>query len=391
MYKLQYHKVLSLSGLCFGRNRAFRKGSGLIYDAFASRCAATSSEKDGVPSTMTVRDALGMAMDEEMAQDPNVFLIGEEVARYHGAYKVSRGLWEKYGDQRVVDTPISEMGFAGLAVGAALAGLKPICEFMTFNFSMQAIDHVINSAAKVLYMSGGTVQCPIVFRGPNGAAAGVAGQHSQCFAAWYGSVPGLKVLSPYSAADAKGLLKAAIRDPNPVVFLENEILYGRSFNWDETMHRDDYVLPIGKAHVERSGQHVTIVSHSIHVGTALEAAEMLKQESANGQDPIEVEVINLRSIRPLDMETILASLKKTNRLVTVEGGWPAFGVGAEISARIMEGEGFDLLDAPIVRVTGADIPMPYAKNLEALSLPTVQNVIRAVKKVLYLPYEPTSN
>lgn len=348
----------------------------------ATRGLATQAKpSDASPTTMTVRDALGMAMDEEMTRDPDVFLIGEEVAQYHGAYKVSRGLWEKYGDKRVVDTPITEIGFAGLAVGAALSGLKPICEFMTFNFSMQAIDHVVNSAAKVLYMSGGTVGCPIVFRGPNGAAAGVAGQHSQCFAAWYGSVPGLKVISPYSAADAKGLLKAAIRDPNPVVFLENEIMYGRSFPWDSTMNSSDFVLPIGKAHVEREGRDVTVVAHSIYVGTALEAAELLQKQ----ENPIDIEVINLRSIRPLDMETILVSLAKTNRLVVVEGGWPAFGVGAEISARIMEGDGFDLLDAPVLRVTGADIPMPYARNLEDLSLPRPENIVKAVKKVCYAP------
>lgn len=338
-----------------------------------------TSKSTEIPDTMTVRDALNMAMDEEMSRDPDVFLIGEEVARYHGAYKVSRGLWEKYGDGRVIDTPITEMGFTGLAVGAALAGLKPICEFMTFNFSMQAIDHVINSAAKVLYMAGGHIPCPIVFRGPNGAAAGVAGQHSQCFAAWYGSVPGLKVVSPYSASDAKGLLKSAIRDPNPVVFLENEIMYGRSFPWNESMHRDDFLVPIGKANIERYGQHVTVVAHSIYVGTALEAADILSRDHK-----IELEVINLRSIRPLDMDTIIESLKKTNRLVTVEGGWPSFGVGAEISARIMEGEGFDYLDAPVLRVTGADIPMPYAKNLENLSLPTPINIVNAARKVLYI-------
>lgn len=338
-----------------------------------------TSKSNEIPETMTVRDALNMAMDEEMSRDPDVFLIGEEVARYHGAYKVSRGLWEKYGDDRVIDTPITEMGFAGLAVGAALAGLKPICEFMTFNFSMQAIDHIINSAAKVLYMTGGHMPCSIVFRGPNGAAAGVAGQHSQCFAAWYGSVPGLKVISPYSASDAKGLLKSAIRDPNPVVFLENEIMYGRSFPWNESMHRDDFLVPIGKANIERCGQHVTIVAHSVYVGTALEAADILSRDHK-----IDAEVINLRSIRPLDMNTIIESLEKTNRLVTVEGGWPSFGVGAEISARIMEGKGFDYLDAPVLRVTGADIPMPYAKNLENLSLPTSINIVNAARKVLYL-------
>jgi pyruvate dehydrogenase E1 component beta subunit len=281
-------------------------------------------------STLTVRDALNQAMEEEMKKDAKVFLLGEEVAKYNGAYKVSKGLLEKFGEKRVIDTPITEMGFAGIAVGAALAGLKPICEFMTFNFSMQAIDHIVNSAAKTRYMSGGTVGCPIVFRGPNGAASGVAAQHSQCFAAWYGSVPGLKVVSPYSAEDAKGLLKAAIRDPNPVVFLENELMYGVSFPVSDAVLKDDFLLPIGKAKVELQGEHVTIVAHSKPVGLALEAAEKLAQQG------IKAEVINLRSIRPLDIDTIIASVKKTNHLVTVEGGWPHFGVGSEIVAQIME-------------------------------------------------------
>jgi pyruvate dehydrogenase E1 component beta subunit len=281
-------------------------------------------------STLTVRDALNQAMEEEMKKDAKVFLLGEEVAKYNGAYKVSKGLLEKFGEKRVIDTPITEMGFAGIAVGAALAGLKPICEFMTFNFSMQAIDHIVNSAAKTRYMSGGAVGCPIVFRGPNGAASGVAAQHSQCFAAWYGSVPGLKVVSPYSAEDAKGLLKAAIRDPNPVVFLENELMYGVSFPVSDAVLKDDFLLPIGKAKVELQGEHVTIVAHSKPVGLALEAAEKLAQQG------IKAEVINLRSIRPLDIDTIIASVKKTNHLVTVEGGWPHFGVGSEIVAQIME-------------------------------------------------------
>ncbi|KAJ3194626.1 hypothetical protein HDU67_004658 [Dinochytrium kinnereticum] len=268
------------------------------------------------------------------------------------------------------------MGFAGIAVGAALAGLKPICEFMTFNFSMQAIDHVVNSAAKTRYMSGGTVSCPIVFRGPNGAAAGVGAQHSQCFAAWYGSVPGLKVVSPWNSEDAKGLLKAAIRDPNPVVCLENELMYGTTFNVSDAVLDKDFVIEIGKAKVELEGSDVTIVAHSRPVGFALEAAAELAKEG------IKVEVINLRSIRPLDIDTIVQSVKKTNHLVTVEGGWPMFGVGSEVAAQIMESEAFDHLDAPVLRVTGADIPMPYAQNLENLSLPSVQNIVNAVKKSL---------
>lgn len=314
-------------------------------------------------------------MDEEMARDEGVFLLGEEVALYNGAYKVSRGLLDKYGERRVIDMPITESGFTGLAVGAAMAGLRPICEFMTFNFSMQAIDQVVNSAAKTLYMSGGKVPVPIVFRGPNGAAAGVAAQHSQCFAAWYGSVPGLKVISPYSATDAKGLLKAAIRDPNPVVFLENEILYGQAFDVDEAVLSPDFILPIGKAQVERAGTDVTIVAHSRSVHFSLEAAQILQEKHG-----ISVEVINLRSIRPLDMPTIIESVTKTNRLVTVEAGWPMFGVGAEIIAQISESEAFDHLDAPVLRVTGADVPMPYARNLEELALPNASNIVNSVLK-----------
>lgn len=326
---------------------------------------------------ITVREALNAAIDEEMAADPNVFILGEEVAMYNGAYKVTKGLLDKYGDQRVIDTPITEMGFAGIAVGAGLAGLKPICEFMTFNFSMQAIDHVVNSAAKTKYMSGGTIDCPIVFRGPNGAASGVGAQHSQCFAAWYGSVPGLKVVSPWSAEDCKGLLKAAIRDPNPVVFLENELMYGTSFEVADTVMSKDFVLPIGKAKVELVGSDVTIVAHSRPVGFALEAAAELAKEG------IKAEVINLRSIRPLDIDTIIASVKKTNHLVTVEGGWPQFGVGSEIVAQIMESDAFDHLDSPILRVTGADIPMPYAANLESAALPQVGDIVKTVKRSLY--------
>ena len=327
--------------------------------------------------TLTVREALNTAMAEEMQRDEKVFLIGEEVGQYDGAYKVSKGLLNKFGERRVIDTPITEAGFTGLAVGAALHGLKPICEFMTFNFALQAIDHIVNSAAKTLYMSGGrlTDGCGVVFRGPNGAAAGVAAQHSQCFASWYGSVPGLKVVSPYSAADAKGLLKAAIRDPNPVVFLENEILYGREFEVDESVLKDDFVLELGKANVERQGRDLTIVAHSLSVDLALKAAQVLEQESG-----LSAEVINLRSIRPLDHKTVVDSVKKTNRALTVEGGWPHFGVGAEISAIIQE-HAFDYLDAPFVRVTGADVPMPYNADLEAAALPTVADIVAAVKRM----------
>lgn len=325
---------------------------------------------------LTVRDALNSAMDEEMERDERVFLMGEEVAQYDGAYKVSRGLWKKYGDKRVIDTPITEMGFAGIATGAAMGGLRPICEFMTFNFSMQAIDHVINSAAKTFYMSAGIVNVPIVFRGPNGAAAGVAAQHSQCFGAWYSHCPGLKVVAPYSAEDAKGLLKSAIRDPDPVVCLENEIMYGQSFDVSDEVLSKDFLVPIGKAKIERAGKHVTLVSFSRAVATSLEAAKELATAG------IEAEVINLRTLRPLDFDTILESVKKTNHLVTVEHGWPQSGVGAEIISRLVEGTGFYYLDAPPVRVTGADIPMPYAKTLEEHSLPQGKDVVRVVKKIL---------
>nr|XP_055074006.1 pyruvate dehydrogenase E1 component subunit beta, mitochondrial [Misgurnus anguillicaudatus] len=325
---------------------------------------------------VTVRDALNQAMDEELERDERVFLLGEEVAQYDGAYKVSRGLWKKYGDKRIIDTPITEMGFAGIAVGAAMGGLRPICEFMTFNFSMQAIDQVINSAAKTYYMSAGFQSVPIVFRGPNGASAGVAAQHSQCFAAWYGHCPGLKVVSPWSAEDARGLLKSAIRDDNPVVFLENELMYGVPFEMSEEVLSKDFLVPIGKAKIERQGNHVTIVSHSRMVGLCLDAAAVLAKEG------IECEVINLRTIRPLDTETIDASIMKTNHLVTVEGGWPQFGVGSEILARIMEGPAFNYLDAPAVRVTGVDIPMPYAKILEDNSVPQIKDIIFSVKKTL---------
>jgi pyruvate dehydrogenase E1 component beta subunit len=334
-------------------------------------------EPDVPPGTetvmMTVREALRDAMAEEMRRDERVFVIGEEVAEYQGAYKVTQGLLQEFGPRRVVDTPISEQGFAGLGVGAAFAGLRPIVEFMTFNFAMQAIDQIINSAAKTLYMSGGKIGAPIVFRGPNGAAARVAAQHSQDFSAWYSHIPGLKVVAPYTAADAKGLLKAAIRDPNPVIFLENEILYGHSFPVPKLA---DYVVPIGKARIARPGRHVTIVAFSIGMTYALKAAEELAGLG------IEAEVIDLRTLRPMDSATIIESVKKTNRIVTVEEGWPQSGVGAEIVARVTA-EAFDWLDAPPARVTGKDVPMPYAANLEKLALPSVAEVIEAVKAVCY--------
>lgn len=324
-------------------------------------------------ATLTVREALRAAMAEEMRRDPKVFLMGEEVAQYQGAYKVSQGLLEEFGPKRIIDSPITEHGFAGLGVGSAFKGLRPIIEFMTFNFSMQAIDQIINSAAKTLYMSGGQLGCPIVFRGPNGAASRVGAQHSQCFAAWYSHCPGLKVVAPYSAADAKGLLKSAIRDPNPVVFLENELMYGRSF---EVPDDEDYLVPIGKAAVVREGTDVTITAFSIMVGKALEAADKLAEMG------IQAEVIDLRTIRPLDVDTIINSVRKTNRLVTAEEGWPTGGVGAEITTLMME-HAFDDLDAPIARVTAKDIPLPYAANLERLSLPQVDDIIAAVKQVTY--------
>lgn len=324
-------------------------------------------------STITVREALRDAMAEEMRKDPLVFLMGEEVAEYQGAYKVSQGLLEEFGAKRVIDTPITEHGFAGLGVGAAFAGLKPIVEFMTFNFGMQAIDQIINSAAKTLYMSGGQMGCPIVFRGPNGAAKRVGAQHSQCYASWYAHCPGLKVISPYDARDAKGLLKAAIRDPNPVIFLENEMLYGQSF---PAPTEEDEIIPIGKARIVRSGRDVTITTFSFMVGVALQAAEQLANEG------IDVEVIDLRTIRPLDEKMILQSVTKTNRLVTLEEGWGFAGIGSEISSLVME-QAFDYLDAPVKRVVGADVPMPYAESLVNLTIPQVEWVIDAVKQVCY--------
>jgi len=323
--------------------------------------------------TQTVREALRDAMAEEMRRDEDVFVMGEEVAEYQGAYKVTQGLLQEFGKRRVVDTPITEHGFAGIGVGAALAGLKPIVEFMTFNFAMQAIDHIINSAAKTLYMSGGQLGCPIVFRGPNGAAARVAAQHSHDYAAWYSNVPGLKVVAPYTASDFKGLLKAAIRDPNPVIFLENEILYGQSFPVPKL---DDFVLPIGKAKIHRQGKDVTIVSFAIGMTYALKAAQVLAEEG------IEAEVIDLRTIRPMDSATVVESVKKTGRCITVEEGFPQSGVGAEIVARIMV-DAFDYLDAPVLRITGKDVPMPYAANLEKLALLNVAEVVEAAKAVCY--------
>jgi len=349
-----------------------------VKEAVAAPQVEIANDPDVPPGTafknITVREALRDAMAEEMRRDEDVFLMGEEVAEYQGAYKVSQGLLDEFGAKRVIDTPITEHGFTGLAVGAAFAGLKPIVEFMTFNFAMQAIDQIINSAAKTRYMSGGQMTSPMVFRGPNGAAARVAAQHSQDYSSWYSHVPGLKVVAPYSAADAKGLLKAAIRDPNPVIFLEHEILYGHKF---DVPVLDDYVLPIGKAHIARAGADVTISSHSRGMEFALAAAEQLAGEG------IDAEVIDLRSLRPLDTDTVVQSVMKTNRLVTVEEGWGQSGIGAEVAARVTE-QAFDYLDAPVLRVHQEDVPLPYAENLEALSLLTPEKVISAVKKVCYV-------
>ena len=331
------------------------------------------SEWHGETRDLTVREALRDAMAEEMRRDERVFLIGEEVAEYQGAYKVSQGLLEEFGARRVIDTPISEHGFAGLGVGAGMAGLRPIVEFMTFNFAMQAMDQIINSASKTRYMSGGQMDCPIVFRGPNGAAARVAAQHSQCYASWYAHCPGLKVVAPFSAADAKGLLKSAIRDPNPVIFLEHELLYGQS---SPVPQADDWIVPIGKARLVRAGEQVTLVAFSRMVEIALGAAEALATEG------ISAEVIDLRTLRPLDIETIVASVKKTNRIVSVEEGWPFAGIGSEIAALAME-QAFDYLDAPLVRVCAKDVPLPYAANLERLALPQIEDVVAAAKSVAY--------
>ena len=334
---------------------------------------APELDHTGETARMTVREALRDAMAEEMRRDPSVFLMGEEVAQYEGAYKVSQGLLDEFGEKRIIDTPITEHGFTGVGVGAAMSGLRPIVEFMTFNFAMQAMDQLINSAAKTNYMSGGQMGCPMVFRGPNGAAARVGAQHSQCFASWYAHVPGLKVISPWSAADAKGLLKTAIRDANPVIFLENEILYGQSF---DVPIDPDWAVPFGKAKVVREGSDVTIVAFSIMVGKALEAAKTLAEEGINA------EVIDLRSIRPLDVETIITSVRKTNRVVCAEEGWAFAGIGAEITATIME-QAFDWLDAPVARVAAVDVPLPYAANLEQLALPQAAGIVSAAKSVCY--------
>jgi pyruvate dehydrogenase E1 component beta subunit len=343
------------------------------HAAAAPAMAAPAPEKDWGPTApTTVRDALRDAMALELRRDKDVFLMGEEVAQYQGAYKISQGLLDEFGPRRIIDTPITEHGFTGMAVGAAMNGLRPIVEFMTFNFAMQAMDQIINSAAKTLYMSGGQMGCPIVFRGPNGAASRVAAQHSQCYASWYAHCPGLKVVAPWSSADAKGLLRTAIRDPNPVIFLENEILYGQTFDCPTD---EDFTLPIGKAKIEREGKHVTIVAFSIMVGVALKAAETLAEQG------IEAEVINLRSLRPLDTATIIESVKKTNRVVSVEEGWPFAGIGSEVAMQVVE-NCFDWLDAPPVRVAGLDVPLPYAANLEKFCLPQPDWVVNAVKKIV---------
>ncbi|KHN75180.1 Pyruvate dehydrogenase E1 component subunit beta, mitochondrial [Toxocara canis] len=341
-----------------------------------ARTTANTAQRFASASTMSVRDALCAAMDEEMARDDRVFLLGEEVALYGGCYKVSKGLLEKYGKSRVLDTPITEMGFAGLAVGAAMAGMRPICEFMTYNFSMQAIDQVVNSAAKTYYMSAGRIHVPIVFRGANGAGVGVAAQHSQDFSAWYAHCPGLKVVSPYSSEDAKGLLKASIRDDNPVVFMENEVLYTQQFPMSSNAMSSNFVLPIGVAKIERSGKDATVVAYSAGMMRALDGAKQLKKEG------IDVEVINLRTLRPLDIETIKKSVMKTHHLITIDNGWPFGNIGAEIVAQVIESEAFDYLDAPIFRITGVDVPMPYALPLEIAAQPTASDVVKMVKKSL---------
>ena len=348
-------------------------GAAVVVEAVATTQVVAEPDWDGPTKQQTVREALRDAMAEEMRKDERVFVMGEEVAEYQGAYKVTQGLLDEFSNKRVIDTPITEHGFAGLGVGAAFGELRPVIEFMTFNFSMQAIDQIINSAAKTLYMSGGQMGCPIVFRGPNGAASRVAAQHSQCYASWYAHCPGLKVVSPWSAADAKGLLKAAIRDPNPVIFLENEVMYGQSFDVPE---HEDWVVPIGKAKVVRPGSDVTITAFSIMVGKALEAAEQLAAEG------IDAEVIDLRTIRPLDTETIVESVKKTSRLISCEEGFPFAGIGSELAVQMME-QAFDYLDAPVMRVTGKDVPMPYAANLEKLALPQADDIVAAARQACY--------
>lgn len=326
-------------------------------------------------TTITIRESLLSAIKEEMIRDDNVFIMGEEVGEYQGAYKVTQGLLEQFGPERVIDTPITEHGFAGIGIGSAFAGLKPIVEFMTFNFAMQAIDQIINSAAKTCYMSGGQMNCPIVFRGPNGAAARVAAQHSQCYASWYSHIPGLKVIAPYFAADCKGLLKSAIRDPNPVIFLENEVAYGHNHEVNSTYNDKDYTIPIGLSNIVKAGTDVTIISFSIGIKYAIEAAEILQK------DGIEAEVIDLRTLRPLDKSTLIKSVQKTNHVVTVEEGWSFSGIGSEISAIMME-EAFDYLDAPVMRVTGKDVPLPYAENLERLALIQTEEIVRVVKSII---------
>ncbi|KAJ5975174.1 hypothetical protein N7481_008881 [Penicillium waksmanii] len=342
------------------------------------RSRGYASESESGVKQVTVRDALNEALAEELEANQKTFILGEEVAQYNGAYKVTRGLLDRFGEKRVIDTPITEAGFCGIAVGAALAGLHPICEFMTFNFAMQAIDQIINSAAKTHYMSGGIQPCNVTFRGPNGFAAGVAAQHSQDYSAWYGSIPGLKVVSPWSSEDAKGLLKAAIRDPNPVVVLENELMYGQAFPMSEAAQKNDFVVPIGKAKIERPGSDLTIVSVSRCVGQSLAAASELKQKYG-----VDAEVINLRSIKPLDVETIIASLKKTGRLMVVESGYPMYGVASEIMALSME-YGFDYLTAPAARVTGAEVPTPYAQGLEDMAFPQNDTIVNQAAKILRL-------
>ena len=344
-----------------------------ISPSTPQRAASAEAEYTGKTTTMTVREALRDAMAEEMRRDETVFLLGEEVAEYQGAYKVSQGLLQEFGPRRVIDTPITEQGFTGLGVGAGFAGLRPIVEFMTFNFAMQAIDQIINSAGKTRYMSGGQMSCPIVFRGPNGIAARVAAQHSQCYASWYAHVPGLKVVAPYSGADHKGLLKAAIRDPNPVVFLEHELVYGESFAVPDD---PEFIVPIGKARIARAGEHVTITALSRMVKLAMQAAEELEKAG------ISAEIIDLRTLRPFDIETVVASVKKTNRIVAIEEGWPFAGIGAELAAIMMEAA-FDWLDAPLKRVAGKDVPLPYAANLERLAVPQVEDIVAAAREVTY--------
>jgi len=322
---------------------------------------------------MSVRESINSAMSDEIERDENVFLIGEEVAQYNGAYKVSKGMWDRYGSKRIWDTPITEAGFTGIAVGAGLTGLRPVVEFMTFNFALQAIDHIVNSTAKTLYMSNGDLTCPIVFRGINGVSASVGAQHTQCFGSWYSSIPGLKVVSPYSVEDCRGLLKASIRDNDPVVFLENEMMYGVEFDVDAKVMDKDFLVPIGKAKIERAGTDVTITAHAKMVGHSLQAAEILQRDHG-----ISVEVVNLRTLKPLDRNTIIQSVKKTNRIVNVEEGWPQCGIGAEIAAILMETEAFDYLDAPMERISGAEVPMPYSWAIEGMAVPQIENIVNGV-------------